>query len=129
MQYWTKDVVIDPTDPTQNTWYAGVFNHADDTSSGGLYRTTDRGLTWTRLAGPFNVESITIDPRHPNVAYYSTERRGLWFTTNIHDAEPTFTLVDSYPFRQPLRMFFNPFDAAELWVTSFGGGMRVGRTD
>ena len=97
MQYWTKDVVIDPTDRTQSTWYAGVFNHADDTSSGGLYRTTDRGLTWTRLAGPFNVESISVDPRHPNVAYYSTETRGLWFTANLHDPEPAFTLVDSYP--------------------------------
>ena len=129
MQYWTKDVVIDPTDRTQSTWYAGVFNHADDTGSGGLYRTTNRGLTWTRLAGPFNVESISVDPRHPNVAYYSTETRGLWFTANLHDPEPAFTLVDSYPFRQPLRIFFNPFDDAEIWVTSFGGGMRVGRAD
>ncbi len=129
MRYWTKDVVIDPSDPAQNTWYAGVFNHEGDTQSGGLYRTTDRGLTWTRLAGPFNVESLSVDPRHPDVAYYSTERRGLWFTANIHEARPTFTLVDSYPFRQPLRIFFNPYDPDEIWVTSFGGGMRVGRTE
>ncbi|HVT06815.1 MAG TPA: hypothetical protein VHO67_05140 [Polyangia bacterium] len=129
MQYWTKDVVIDPGDPAQNTWYAGVFNHADDTQSGGLYRTTDRGLTWTRLAGPFNVESLSVDPRHPEVAYYSTETRGLWFTANLHDPQPTFTLVDGYPFRQPLRIFFNPYDDDEVWVTSFGNGMRVGRTD
>ncbi len=129
MQYWTKDIVVDPTDPSQNTWYAGVFNHEDDTESGGLYRTRDRGLSWTRLAGPFNVESLSVDPRHPNAAYYSTERRGLWFTANIHDAEPSFTPVDSYPFRQPLRVFFNPYDEHEVWVTSFGSGMRVGRAD
>jgi len=129
MLYWTKDVIVDPSDSTQNTWYAGVFNHEDDTQSGGLYRTTDRGLSWTRLAGPFNVESLSVDPRHPDAAYYSTETHGLWFTDNIHDAHPTFTLVESYPFRQPLRIFFNPFDDHEVWVTSFGSGMRVGRTD
>ena len=26
MRYWTKDVVVDPGDPTQSTWYAGVFS-------------------------------------------------------------------------------------------------------
>ncbi|MGZ3930632.1 MAG: hypothetical protein ACXVP0_04525, partial [Bacteroidia bacterium] len=26
MYYWTKDIVIDPNDATQNTWYAGVFS-------------------------------------------------------------------------------------------------------
>jgi hypothetical protein len=30
------------------------------------------------------------------------------------------------PFRQPLRVFVDPFDANEVWVTSFGGGVRVG---
>ena len=26
MYYWTKDIVIDPNDASQNTWYAGVFS-------------------------------------------------------------------------------------------------------
>lgn len=131
MQYWTKDVIVDPSDRAQNTWFAGVYNDVtiDGDSGGGLYRTTDRGLHWTRLAGSFNVESLSIDPKHPNRALYSTETRGLWLSTNIHDPQPTFTLVDSYPFRQPLRIFFNPYDDGEVWVTSFGGGMRVARME
>lgn len=128
MQYWTKDVIVDPSDPAQNTWFAGVFNDADfGDQGGGLYRTTNRGLTWTRIAGSFNVESIGFDPRHAGHAYYSTETRGLWFTGDIHAAQPVFSLVDGYPFRHPDRILFNPFDATELWVTSFGGGLRVGR--
>ena len=77
------------------------------------------------LAGPFNVESIGINPARPDFAYYSTETRGLWVTENLDAAQPTFTLVQDYPFRQPLRIFFNPYDQEETWVTSFGGGMRV----
>jgi hypothetical protein len=39
---------------------------------------------------------------------------------------PTWDLVDSYPFRQPERVFFNPFNTNEMWVTSFGNGMKTG---
>jgi len=35
-------------------------------------------------------------------------------------------LVKSYPFRQPERVFFNPYNQSEVWVTSFGNGMKVG---
>jgi hypothetical protein len=41
-------------------------------------------------------------------------------------ATPTWTLVSSYPFRQPERVFFNPYNKNELWVSSFGNGMKVG---
>jgi hypothetical protein len=34
--------------------------------------------------------------------------------------------VDAYPFRQPERVYFNPFNLNALWVSSFGNGMRVG---
>src|SRR4030095_5768372 len=32
----------------------------------------------------------------------------------------------SYPFRQPERVFFNPNNSGEVWVTSFGNGIRIG---
>ena len=34
-----------------------------------------------------------------------------------------------YPFRFPSRVFFNPYDVNEVWVTSFGNGMRLGRVN
>jgi hypothetical protein len=40
MQYWTKDIVIDPSDPTQNTWYVCVFSGWGGAPNGlgGLYK-------------------------------------------------------------------------------------------
>jgi len=131
MQYWTKDVVIDQSDTTQNTWYAGVWSGwgGPPNGLGGLYRTTNRGVNWTRINTLDRVTSITIDPTDNNRAYLTTETNGLWHTTNLQAASPTFTLVSSYPFRQPERVFFNPFNPSEVWVTAFGGGLMVGSTD
>ena len=79
MRYWTKDVVIDPHDPTQNTWYASVFSGwgGPPNGLGGLYRTTDRGQHWTRINALDRVNSITVSPTNPNEAYLTTEIEGL----------------------------------------------------
>jgi len=37
---------------------------------------------------------------------------------------PTFAADPDYLFMHPLRVFFNPFVPGEVWVASFGGGMR-----
>ena len=128
MRYWTKDVLIDPNDATQNTWYACVYSGwgGPPNGLGGLYRTTNRGQSWTRINSLDRVGSCAISPLNPNEMYLTTETNGLWVTTNLSAAQPTFTAVTSYPFRQPERVFFNPYNAAEVWVTSFGNGLRVG---
>lgn len=128
MQYWTKDLVIDPHDSTQNTWYVGVFSGwgGPPNGLGGLYKTTNRGQNWTRINNLDRVTSCAISPTNANELYLTTEVDGLWYSSNINDAVPTFTQVASYPFRQPERVFFNPFNANEIWVTSFGNGIKVG---
>jgi hypothetical protein len=130
MQYWTKDIILDPTDATQNTWYACVFTHWGGTSSnqGGLYKTTNRGTSWTKLTGTTfsRVTSITFDPANSKSAYLTTETQGLWNSTNMNTATPTWSLVGTYPFRQPERVYFNSYNTAEMWVSSFGNGMRMG---
>lgn len=130
MRYWTKDVVIDPHDPTQRTWYASVFSGWGGAPNGlgGLYRTTDRGVTWTRINALDRVNSVTVSPTNPNEAYLTTETEGLWYTSNLRATNPTFTQVAGYEFMQPMRVFYNPFNSNEVWVTSFGGGLRVGQT-
>ncbi len=127
MHRWTKDVVIDPHDRSESTWYVGVFSHwgAPPNEVGGLFRTRDRGETWMRISDLYRVESITIDPTYPNVAFVSTETRGLWQTSDLTAEAPRFTEVESYPFEHPMRVFFNPDDPDEIWSTSFGGGLRV----
>ncbi|MBC7849436.1 MAG: T9SS type A sorting domain-containing protein [Chitinophagaceae bacterium] len=130
MQYWTKDIIIDPSDPTQNTWYVAVFSGwgGAPNGKGGLYRSTNRGANWTKLTGTQfdRVTSITFNPTALNQAYLTTEVQGLWMSNNINTANPTWTLVENYPFRQPERVFFNPFNSNEIWVTSFGNGLKVG---
>lgn len=128
MHYWTKDIVIYPHDPAQNTWYVGVFSGwgGPPNGLGGLYRTTNRGLNWTRINNTDRVTSITFHPANPEIAYMTTEIEGLQYTTNVRAPAPAFTTVASYPFRQPERVFYNPYNSSEVWVTSFGGGIRVG---
>jgi hypothetical protein len=52
--------------------------------------------------------------------------QGLWMSSNMNAATPTWNKVTSYPFRQPERVYFNPFNKAEMWVSSFGNGMKIG---
>jgi photosystem II stability/assembly factor-like uncharacterized protein len=129
MRYWTKDLTVDPYDATQNTWYVGVWSGwgGPPNGLGGLYRTTNRGLTWTRINDLDRVTRCTISPTTPGEAYITTEVDGLWHTDNLNDPSPTWTQT-TYPMHHPERVFYNPHDPAEIWVTSFGNAVRVGTT-
>ena len=128
MFYWTNDIVVDPNDPNQDTWYAGVFSGWGGASNGlgGLYKTINRGNTWTKISSLDRVSSCTFNPANPNQLFVTTENDGLWMSNDINAATPAFQLVNSYPFKQPERVFFNPYNPGEMWVTSFGNGMKVG---
>lgn len=60
MYYWTKDIVVDPNDATQNTWYVCVFSGwgGPPNGLGGIYKTTNRGSSWTKLTGT-TVDRVT----------------------------------------------------------------------
>ena len=90
--------------------------------------TLDRGNHWTRITGnQFDrVTSLTFNPQNLNQAYLTTETQGLWVSQNMQATVPTWDLVESYSFRQPERVFFNPFNQNEMWVTSFGNGLKTG---
>ncbi len=130
MLYWTKDVVVDPSDPSQNTWLVAVFSGfgGAPNGKGGLYKTTNRGASWIELTGvQFDrVTSVTFNPLNAAQAFLTTETQGLWWSANMGASTPAWTLATGYPFRQPERVFFNPYKKNEVWVTSFGNGLRVG---
>lgn len=130
MYYWTKDVVVDPNDATQSTWYAAVFGGWANVpaGTGGIYKTTNKGVNWTQISNSFRVNSVTINPTNANELYYTTETRGLWYSNNAASGSPTFSQVSSYPFAGPVRVEFNPYKNSEVWVSSFGNGMMVGST-
>jgi len=128
MLYWTKDVVVDPSDTAQRRWYAGVFSGwgGPPNGLGGLYRTTNRGASWTRISALDRVTSISINTLNSTEAWVTTETEGLWHTTTLDRTSPDFSVDAAYPFRQPERVFYNPYTPGEVWVTSFGGGLMVG---
>ncbi len=131
MTYYVKDIVIDPHDVTENTWYVGVWSGwggplATNNQAGGLYRTTDRGQNWERIFETHRVSHCAVSPVDPDVLYVTTETDGLWYTENLSDSTPMFADVASFPFRQPERIFFSPFDNNEVWVTTFGHGIQRG---
>jgi hypothetical protein len=39
---------------------------------------------------------------------------------------PVFERLTEYPFKQPERVFFNPFAPAEIWISGFGYGLKTG---
>lgn len=47
-------------------------------------------------------------------------------SNNINATTPAFSKVQTYPFQQPECEFFNPFNTNEMWVSSFGNGMKMG---
>ncbi len=131
MLYWVRDVEISPSN--DDIWYAAVFSHwgPGNTEQGGLFRTTDRGQTWENIHDFYRVRSMTIHPTNPDIAYVCTadNHDGLQYTENLTDENPTFTRLDEYHFANPQRVFFNPYDENEIWVTSFGNGIKKGRVE
>lgn len=122
----TENMVVDPNDPTQNTWLAFVTSNSS--LNPGIYRTTDRGLGWTRIYNNAAF-SATFHPAKANEMYICTTRNGLLYATGTNTFTPTITQDPYYPFRNPLRAIFNPYNSKEVWVASFGNGFRVGRED
>src|SRR5262249_6047455 len=55
MRTWPMDLTIDPTDPTQQTWYVGSFIDGryaiDFFETKGLWKTTNGGKTWSLVWG------------------------------------------------------------------------------
>jgi len=144
MRYFTRDVIIDPSDASGLTWFATVWNTdsnlvtpADATATpqswGGLYRTTDGGVNWTRIwSGDATFSgSATSCTLHPEAALkdellLTTRFSGLWITQNIHAATPVFSRVNSYAFRAPERAYYDPYDHDKIWITSYGNGIVSG---
>ncbi|MCX6833719.1 MAG: hypothetical protein NTW07_01060, partial [candidate division Zixibacteria bacterium] len=60
------DLAVDPTD-------SSIIYAAN--AGAGIFKTTDRGLTWRAVfdeVGTYSMGSVAIDPNHPNVVYAGT---------------------------------------------------------
>ena len=126
MNYSLRSITVDPNYASDSVWWACVHAVNNGSAQAGLWKTTDRGQTWTRPgSNGFNATTVTFDPLHPHTAWMGTEGAGLIYITNTNLTTPVFDTIDEFPFRFPWKVFFNPFDAGELWVTTFGNGLRL----
>ncbi|MEJ8566597.1 VPS10 domain-containing protein [Elongatibacter sediminis] len=60
------DIAVDPED--RSTWYIGV-------GSGGVWKTDNRGVTWTSIfdgQGSYSIGCVTLDPNNPNTVWVGT---------------------------------------------------------
>ena len=82
MCFWTRDIIIDPLDSDQNIWYACVFSNSGN-NNGGVYRTSDRGITWSKINNVEKAYSLTVNPENQDIAYLSSSGDGLFYTNNL----------------------------------------------
>jgi photosystem II stability/assembly factor-like uncharacterized protein len=82
-----SSLALDPAAP--RTLYAGTgegYFNADGVRGAGIFKTTDAGSTWTRLASTNTadfrfVNDVVVSPRSSNRLYAAT-RSGVWRSTN-----------------------------------------------
>jgi len=84
------DMQIDPADPRR--MFLAVFQGYFTGTPGGLYRSVDRGLTWSQSLAGQDVHSIAIDPSNPSRVYLAAES-GLQVSD---DGGDTFVANDQF---------------------------------
>jgi photosystem II stability/assembly factor-like uncharacterized protein len=123
---WPKDFTVKPGDPkTILLSLAGVHGHPED---GGLYRTTDGGLSWTMLARKGREHfGAFYHPAHPGWIYMTlTEgapEAGLYLS---RDNGATWAPFSTLPFRNIQRVAFDPAHPDQIILTTFGSSILRG---
>jgi photosystem II stability/assembly factor-like uncharacterized protein len=120
---WPKDYDVDPRD--SRVIYLGASDAGRGNEEGGLYRTTDGGRTWARVARMGgDCFGATIDRRRPERVYLcineGDEGPGLWLS---RDGGGTWKAVEGLPFRGAQRVSFDPADESIIYVSTFGGSV------
>jgi hypothetical protein len=76
-------LAIDPKTPT--TLYAGLQVVTNETSSAGVWQSTDRGYSFNQVGPELAqqpVAALAIDPKTPTTLYAATWGAGVWQSTN-----------------------------------------------
>jgi len=136
MKTWTTSISIDPHDPYRNTWYACTWSNplTLQDNSGGVYRTVDRGSTWTRIVTlpkkeeySGRVNACIVNPGQSSQMFVSTASHGLYFSDNIQLSSPTFVeLSQNFPAKSSATFLFHPLVPWEMFIGTDGNGLRFG---
>ncbi len=113
----TWKLIIDPDDPTANTWFAGA-------AGGGIWKTTNCGVSWTNLTSDFpnlSIKTLVIDPTDSNILYAGTgdEISGIYGSGIFKstDKGETWTKLESTNrFYYIKNIFINPSNSNQLYI-------------
>lgn len=124
---WPTDVALNPKDEETIYLAAGT---APQRPQGGIYKTTNGGLTWSRVLkdsamGHWNRPdydnnlTVTLHPDNPSMVYAGSGAHGLWFG---RDGGTRWEAFEEFPFRAPTAVTFEPGDHNTIRVCTFGAG-------
>jgi photosystem II stability/assembly factor-like uncharacterized protein len=116
-----SDVAVDPGDAS--TWYVAA-------SSGGLWKTENRGNTWRPIfdeGGSYSLGEVTVDPQNPAVVWLGTgenqSQRSVSFGDGVYkstDAGATWRRVGLEDSEHIQRIVIDPRDSDVVYVASQG---------
>lgn len=99
-----ESIAIDPTNSNIVYMACGTYAYNNWAGNGAIFRSTDRGTTWTRTNLSFKLganedgrgmgERLIVDPNAPNILYLGTRQNGLWKSTN---SGASWSQVTSFP--------------------------------
>lgn len=133
-------MTLDPTD--DNIIYLATGNGSKESDPGGIFKSTDKGVTWKRLdLAPtcgqmasndirFGGSTVILDPNNTNILYAATMHEGLW---RSEDAGETWVQMPALPEAvkdlSPLFVYTDGIEkmpdgrSKEIYMSFFTGGL------
>jgi photosystem II stability/assembly factor-like uncharacterized protein len=116
-----SDIAVDPKNPS--TWYVAV-------SAGNLWKTENRGNTWTPIFetyGSYSLGAVVVDPRDSNVVWLGTgennNQRSVSFGDGIYkslDAGNSWTRMGLENSEHIQNILIDPRDSNVVYVSAIG---------
>lgn len=98
-----ETIALDPTDANKVYLVGGMYVNGGNAR---LFKSSDRGATWTRVDLPFPAggnnagraigERLMVDPNKPSVLFYATRSQGLWKSTDSGSTWSQVTGLSTY---------------------------------
>ena len=116
-----SDIAVDPKNA--NVWYVAV-------SAGNLWKTENRGNTWTPIFenyGSYSLGAVVVDPKNSNVVWLGTgennNQRSVGFGDGIYkstDAGATWTRMGLENSEHIQNILIDPRDSNVVYVSAIG---------
>ena len=126
----TRSIIVDPSDPTNNTWYVGSIG-------GGVWKTTNAGQTWKELTAgltSLTTGNLAMSPANPNVIYAGTGEgyiydylggTGIWKSTDRGQTWQQLGSTANNNFQYITRMIIDPQNENLLLASTTTGIYRT----